>query len=253
MSLNNIIDVLVYTTDTDSSEYNSLINLTKNLDIRGSLKYEINGLKYILSKHKNICIYMPSNPTYKTDFMIEWSCIGKTYRKRSLYINPLIINNLQSCLSNPNIRYGAVLMSINYKDGCKKRGKDSSHANVLIYDKVTNTIERFDPIGGYRSKYNNNQLDNRLERYFSKYNINYLKPDLFCPFNSFQRIQGKEKQFRHGLCASWTIWYIDLKLSNPLIQDSSQLIQLALDKLKNTKSLTNFLLEYIGNAIISQV
>ena len=249
-----ILEVLKYTNKDDKILLNT-INLleyqveSQSKDVIGSAKNEINGLMFILNKHKDIlCTYIPPN-VYK-QFMIVWTCIVHKkkgskigIKKRELQIDENIINYLYNCVKNPNIKYAAVLVSIQYHT-CKE-SEVKAHANLLIYNKMTHTIERFDPIGAFRKVYDNKRLDKQLSEYFKKYNIKYKSPDDYCPRISFQKLQGKEKQFKHGLCAAWTLWFLDFKLSNSHINDSKTLINLALEKLKTSSSLTDFILNYI--------
>jgi hypothetical protein len=256
----NILQTLKETTDDVGvlKEIDILIkeSKSKSKDIAGSSKNEINGLKYIMNKHKDIlCSFVPKN--VHTEFMFTWTCALKktskhsktSFKKRELQIHSNIIEYLVNCLKNKEIKFAAVMLSIQYHN-CKEK-EIKAHANLLIYNKQTNTIERFDPIGGSRIVYDNKRLDEQLSSFFQKYNINYSPPQDFCPKISFQKIQGREKQFKFGLCAAWTIWYLDFKLTNSHINDSKQLIDMALVKLKTTNSLTQFILNYIRHVLYS--
>ena len=244
-----LLDILKYTNSDyllskqiDILEYS--INNQSN-DISGSAINEIKGLKYILHRHKKIlCTYIPN--TNHQSFSIIWTCSKIKKYKRKLQINNNIIIHLKNCILNKDIKYAAVLLSIRY-DTCKANEDIRSHANVLIYNKMNNTIERFDPIGGFRSAYDNKKLDKKLSVFFGNYGIIYKSPDEFCPRLSFQKLQSKEKEFKFGLCAAWSLWFLDFKLSNDNITDSKELINLALTKLNepNSKSLTTFILNYI--------
>lgn len=246
MSVTELLDTLKYFNIDSSKEIDILEYKNESLsnDVAGSAKNEIKGLKYILNKHSNIlCTYIPDK-IYK-QFIITWTCETiKGFRKHQLQIDQKIISYLKNCLKDKD--FAAVLMSIQYNK-CKSNEKIRAHANLLIYNKLTNTIERFDPMGGIRKEYENIKLDRKLKDYFNKYNINYSSPNEFCPKVSFQKLQGKEKEFKFGLCAAWTLWFLDFKLSNLNISDSSVLINLALDKLNKpgSKSLTTFILNYI--------
>jgi hypothetical protein len=256
---NDILKTLKDTTENVSvlKEIDILIKESdsKSIDVAGSAKNEINGLKYIMNKHKDIlCSYIPSS-TYK-QFMFVWTCSliknkGSiaNFRKRELQTDPKIISYLNSCIKKKNIKYASVLLSIQYHN-CKEK-EIKAHANLLIYNKETNTIERFDPIGRSRIVYDNKQLDKKLSLYFNKYGISYLSPNDFCPKFSFQKLQGREKSFKFGLCAAWTLWYLDFKLSNSHIQDPKLLINLALEKLNTSNSLTKFILNYIRYVLYS--
>ena len=119
----------------------------------------------------------------------------------------------------------------------------------MIYSKLNHTIERFDPIGSKRTKYDNIKLDKNLFKFFESYGIKYKSPNDICPRIAFQRLQAMEQNtsIKHGLCASWSLWFLDLKLSNPEISSTNKLIKLALNKLTDRHSsvLTDFIVNYI--------
>lgn len=257
---NNILYTLKQTTDEPGvlKEIDILIKEanSKSDDVAGSAKNEVNGLKYIMNKHRQIlCTFVPTN--FHTEFMFTWTCTSHKMnnrskvglRKRELLVNAKIIDYLKNCIVNKGIKYAAVMLSIQYHN-CKQQ-EVRSHANLLIYNKQNNTIERFDPMGSYRTVYDNKRLDKQLEAFFTSYNIKYSSPDEFCPRISFQKLQGREKQFKFGLCAAWTLWYLDFKLSNAHIDNSKELIDAALLKLKTTNSLTHFILNYIRHVLYS--
>lgn len=257
---NVILQTLKETTDNEFvlQEIDILMKKSesKSQEVHGNVKNEIKGMKYIMNKHKDIlCSYVPTGAVIKNQIMFVWTCVAKksgVFKKRELQINTKIISYIENCIKIKNKKYAAVLLSIRYHD-CKQT-ELKAHANLLIYNKETNVIERFDPIGSLRSVYDNTKLDKELFEYFNKYGIEYKSPDNFCPKFSFQKLQGKENIFTVGLCVAWSLWYLDLKLSNTHIQDSKQLVNLALDKLKETNkngigSLTEFILNYIRHIL----
>lgn len=117
--------------------------------------------------------------------------------------------------------------------------EDKAHANILIYDKKNNSMERFEPHGNtYPRNFNYfpNKLDNLLKTYFSNifFKLNYINIKEILPKIGFQTIEllehSKNKQLGDpgGFCAVWCIWYAfnrikfsnisNTKLSNKLIQ-----------------------------------
>lgn len=116
---------------------------------------------------------------------------------------------------------------------------DKAHANILIYDKQNNSMERFEPHGNtYPRNFNYfpNRLDNLLKNHFSYIfsKLNYVNIKNILPKIGFQTLEllehSKNKQIGDpgGFCAVWCIWYTfnrikykeikNTKLANKLIQ-----------------------------------
>ena len=116
---------------------------------------------------------------------------------------------------------------------------DKAHANILIYDKKNNSMERFEPHGNtYPRNFNYfpNRLDNLLKNHFSYIfsKLNYIDIKKILPKIGFQTLEllehSKNKQIGDpgGFCAVWCIWYTfhrikykdikNVKLSTKLIQ-----------------------------------
>jgi hypothetical protein len=99
---------------------------------------------------------------------------------------------------------------------------ENYHSNVLIIDKAAMTLERFEPYGeGEWDIFNNDkQLDEAVVETFKPYNLRYLPISDTCP-HGFQGIEVKEDSGEFitfgGNCQVWTLWYMDLRLSNPLV------------------------------------
>lgn len=140
-----------------------------------------------------------------------------------------------------------------------------SHANVLIYDRKRKELERFEPHGGrsqkhwckvamegdgkYRDTLMAQQLPNDYcdGKSLDRAIVKHLKPIIgfetyipakaYCPYLGFQSRQALKKQGvdPEGFCQYWSIYYIDLRLSNP-DTPRDQLVQNAL---RNIESLTS--------------
>ena len=178
--------------------------------------YKINGIqKGIFSDFLN--------------FEIIWS-----FQKLFLPSNlKQIINNFKL---NINQRYLIIPIGIELSNG--------AHSNILLYDKILNEMERFEPYGmnfppGFN--YNPHSLDNNLKNLF----LNYFKlSDLeieslieltklkvnsdfkyYSPFDYQTKIglqlldtieYNIEKNIGDpgGFCSAWSLWYIEMRLTN---------------------------------------
>jgi len=137
------------------------------------------------------------------------------------------------------------------------RGKNTTaHANMLLYDRNTNILERFDSAFGSevatQKSHTENQsyLDDSLERFFRQtFAMEYLSPLDWCP-SSIQSSQERELSKGNvegkidGFCQAWAFWYADLRLSNPDFT-RDQVIELAMAKLKKRReTLTEYIISY---------
>lgn len=253
MSAAELVEILQATT-SDGEPYKDQINLLeaevskRPSNVSGNLHNEVVGLRYITSRHKEtLCSPLPPISMYKTDFMIKWTCSDRQKGTRMMIINPKMMKRLIECVQTEKKRFATALLGLRYKGKCPKRATKyvAHHANLLIYDGMTRTVERFDPLGGWLSTYNSHELDRKLEKLFKGYDIKYKNPN-YCPSISFQTLQVREKQFHHGLCAAWTLWFLDYRLSNAHIEDTSKLVKYGLEELKKKPSMTKFILDYLS-------
>jgi hypothetical protein len=107
---------------------------------------------------------------------------------------------------------------------------NGAHANIILYNKETNEMERFEPYGmnyppGFN--YNPSALDTNLRNLFMNYfeNYNQMEFKFFSPYNYQTKIglqlldtieYNKEKNIGDpgGFCAAWSLWYIEMRISN---------------------------------------
>lgn len=111
---------------------------------------------------------------------------------------------------------------------------NNTHANIIIYDKKYNILERFEPYG--KIPYlDNDKLDYFIENKIGKEclnkNLTYLSSnDLFGNIG-VQTISNDNKQYikklgdPYGYCLAWTIWYLELRISNENIHPKKLLGQ----------------------------
>ena len=138
---------------------------------------------------------------------------------------------------------------------------NSTHANIIIFDKTRGILERFEPYG--KLPYlESDELDEMIEKEIGKYFSDYLKKkkkklEYFSRTKSmndvsFQTIsKDEELPVRKygdpvGYCLAWTFWYLEMRIKNPdihprkLIKKSVELIN------KKGKSIYSFI-DFIRN------
>jgi ankyrin repeat protein len=106
-----------------------------------------------------------------------------------------------------------------------------SHANILFWDIMNKTIERFEPNGSNYPmglNYNPELLDNLIENKFKEFDdITYYPPYKFLPPIGFQLLESLETDRckkigdPNGFCAVWCIWWVYqrmLNIMNPKLQ-----------------------------------
>jgi ankyrin repeat protein len=106
---------------------------------------------------------------------------------------------------------------------------NGAHANILLYIKETNELERYEPYGkdfpsGFN--YNPNSLDHNLKNLFINYFENEKKPFKYISPSEYEIKIGlqfldtiessKEKNIGDagGFCGAWSLWYIEMRISN---------------------------------------
>jgi hypothetical protein len=145
------------------------------------------------------------------------------------------------------------------------------HSNIIIYDKINKTFERYEPYGRIiQSSYNFEELDRQLMLLFSAiinekitirngrflknddYGLQYLEQK---PLSILTK-SGKQKPIdRAGYCFFWCILYVDFKLNNPNINHEEtrllfyKLARKSLDKKNNFKPLS--ILDKSGASLVT--
>jgi hypothetical protein len=136
------------------------------------------------------------------------------------------------------------------------------HANYLIYDKLNKSMERFEPHGDITLIFDKlpflktcilSNIDDKIREEFSTqygddFIETYYKPCDFMPRQSFQSLQESLGDMiatdPGGFCASWAVWYVDLRLSNPDIKPYNLVRQTIADLNEKCESLTSFIRNY---------
>lgn len=197
------------------------------------------GLIYLSKKFKNIQTTLSDNIINNNNLLNYYKKNGITKGIYGDFLNFEIIWSFQKLfyptnikdilikfLENPSKRYLIMPIGIELSNG--------AHANILIYDKETKSIERFEPYGkdwppGFN--YNPISLDQNLKNLFTNILITtnkdiefeYFEPSKYEQKIGIQTIdineynRGKSIGDPLGFCAAWALWYVEMRIVNHMI------------------------------------
>lgn len=234
--------------------------ISKSTEFVGLPFEELTGMFYLIDKYPNNCIPIPKILNKEeileknlqwTDFSLIWDEKAEKIVVPKHYWKAII-----NCLKKEPIP-PFIILSFGYT--CKS---DIGHSNFLIYDTKSKEMERFEPYGsiaqyGSRSQAFTNcvqvpDLDEKIKSLFNS-NIKDMIKHMYSPVSysfckSFQSIQEKEGQIKStdpkGFCVAWSIWYADVRMSNPQLQ-REQVVEMAHEKLRSSDlSFTTFIRSY---------
>jgi hypothetical protein len=245
-------------------------NILKRPDItftkyEGYVQYAFLGLMFLMQRNPEECVIMSNldqtvqriwNMKDKSLEFIDWSDIGLVWQPHTiskrfrLHYPGGKDNYIRAAKECNNKKSGRFLLSILTLINTV----GDHHANILLYDRETHELERFDPYQASHYSYFTKILDTKLEKTFK------IIDSLFCtsiqsPDPDFFRKQGlqlrSEMEHTHhaqdpaGFCQPWTILYADTRLSFP--SQNPKTIVRYFEKLirqKNDSSLTMFIRKY---------
>ena len=221
------------------------------------------GLIYLLKKHRNCCATLSKNYAENKDLCKFYKSIGILMSSKCEFLNFEIVwvhqrlylmdgfyDQFKKCLSKDK-RFIVIPLGIEIREG--------SHAGYLIYDKVKNEVERFEPHGSTTPPglyYNPTLLDEILTSRFKTIdeNIKYISPSEYLPKIGFQLMdinENKKKKIGDpvGFCALWCIWYVDMRLTYS-DTDRKELVEMLIRTIRsNNISFRNMIRNY-GKYII---
>jgi ankyrin repeat protein len=241
----------VYCTDDyniSNTEFTTYIGIS--LDI-------IFGLIYLLKKFKNVQTSLTDDfldnsnlEDYYTNNGIKKGLFGDflnfeiIWSFQKLYYPTNLKKSLVNFIQNETKRYFIIPIGIELSNG--------AHANIILYDKQSNTIERFEPYGkdwpsGFN--YNPKSLDHNLKNLFNNLlNTNNKNPIIFKyydPASYEQKIglqtldineynRGKSIGDPGGFCAAWSLWYVEMRIFNKNI-NINELIPKLIDHIRSKR------------------
>lgn len=175
------------------------------------------------------------------NFSIIW------YDENNYYYSKYLDIGIQKCYYAQPVRYIWIDVSIIVS-------QNVSHANLLLFDKETNILERFDPTG-YKADSVLDKLDelidNKIKPIFEKITnkkTKYIRPKDYLENAGFQVLAKEyDNTIKNlgdpgGYCLAWVFWYLELRMTNNA--DIKILVNKAIKKI-NEKYRT--LLDFIRN------
>ena len=186
------------------------------------------GLIYILKKYNNVKTSLTKNFIFNDELYNYYVSNGIVKNYDFDFLNfeilwiyqkifyPTTLKKLiNDFLNDDKYRYLIIPVGIELSNG--------SHSNILLYDKKTNDMERFEPNGKdnpINFNYNPKLLDEILIKYFKQFipHINYLNPSYYQEKigpQMLDTIETKKNKYigdPNGFCASWCLWYVDNRI-----------------------------------------
>jgi hypothetical protein len=229
--LNKLMDIQI-TADTEF----------KSLDSEQNALLSIN---YVLSQYQNARIILPrglKTEIKRNDFKITWRWNPKL-EEFEFKLPEGFWDSWATHMYDPTINFIIVFVGLLSKT-------NGHHANVLIYDKSKNEMERFDGLGiDIHSAYGISGFDDKIRELFigkMPTNFKYFVPLDYCPkmpiFQSkeIDEITGSDIT---GNCAVWRLWYVNTRLANPHLK-RKEVIAYASRKLEQVGSLYKYIKGY---------
>jgi ankyrin repeat protein len=147
---------------------------------------------------------------------------------------------LKKLINAPKVRYIMFKLSL-------VPGIQSTHANVILYDKEKNIAQRFEPYGSTEIL-EEQKLDETIERIMKK-NINkdvkYIRPKDYLYSSKFQTVSSDADNNNRklgdpiGYCLAWTFWFIEFRILNDNAIDNKlfdETLQWMIEKYKHEKN-----------------
>jgi hypothetical protein len=213
---------------------------------KGDIYNEFSCMQYLKHNYDRSCVMIPN---INMNDLEEWNDLQIEYKEKSkVVIFPRNYWKNLKVMSKTNYRF--IVMPF----GFTCREKDSSHANIIIYDKQTKELERFDP-NGFTSSIciENSNIDSQLLKNFtdnmgSDFISKYFAPTDFAPRYSIQQLQGSERlpsqKDPPGFCSAWSYWYANMRLLNPDIKRECLIQQILYRFKKYNIKLIHFIRNY---------
>lgn len=218
----------------------------------GSIIDILFGIVYLTNKYKNICsiienISINENITkHKKYDPYNFIGIEIVWLDNVLYYDNNFDKLVLNCINNPDKQFMIIPIGIILEKG--------SHAGYLLYDKKLNEIERFEPHGSSAINFNYNPvlLDDILNKKFESLKIKYIKPSDYMSKISLQKLESSEFNKQKigdpgGFCATWVIWYIEMRIMHNLIPRDKLIIKIIKNIRRNNISFKNIIRNYASN------
>lgn len=161
------------------------------------------------------------------------------------YVHPEFGYHMSKLLNYKGIRFIIIKLTLVIS-------VNSTHANIVIYDTKTKTVDRFEPYGNVPYM-ESHQLDDFLRQLFTDvlgHDIIYVSPQEMSTMG-FQLIsndtQSTVKKLGDpiGYCLAWSCWYLEHRMRNPDVPPQ-KIIRKLLDRIGTEPQPTKFI-DFIRN------
>jgi hypothetical protein len=259
---------------SESDEEFKLIKSNKHFftGLFGSaILHKIIYILYLLQKYKDLAIPSIKYSEKKREQLIyeinmqninyckAYSIIGLLYYDTLKYLYPILPSNI--LWANKDLNYinpdvFDIIKDLNQRFillTISLIGKKYNHANCIVIDKKNKTIRRFEPYG-IDNIIDEKELDDYILTNIEKitqHKYRYYKPSEFLEKIKFQLISNDNlDEYRKvgdpaGYCLAWCIWYVELKLNNPDMEEIEMINQASDKILKYYKKYENPYLYFI--------
>lgn len=195
-------------------------------------------LAYLMNKYGDACVL--KSGLYDLYEKKERD-INMMYRDGKIFVWENFYKNLEECYNDGDKRFIIWYLLIIPKDFNKHK---YTHQNIMIYDKTKHSLERFDPHGVSNVDF---VVDKRIDDVIVEKLLNnvdipnfvqkYYRPVDICPIGP-QKLEKKVEAIDSdpgGFCVAWSLWYAELRLSNPDVE-RNDILQFALDSIEKTEN-----------------
>lgn len=230
-----------------STSSSTVMNSSSSSKVKSNTSDDTSKKGIIIDVNESVSGKKKSYVFNKKDFVVELP-------------NKLSIDTLINRLNSLNLsgkKFTAIPLIIRWS--CSSNF--SGHANILLFDLVNKTIERFEPYGKIKTFSKEEQkvssaFDFEIDLLFKKYGYKYIKSKAFLPkkgpqhleelkvYDVTSSISSSKENDPEGFCGAWSLWYVDLRLSNQSVK-KKQLIKYSIKRLVNNQiSLRAFIRNY---------
>lgn len=220
-------------------------------------------LLMLMAKHQETCIILPldineftTKIQYKqfSSFCLTWNSTFNKLEPPYGMETKKYVQTVRKCTEeHKQFTVIPLTMEKMSKDMNKREG---GHQVFLIYDKLSNSLERYEPNGmesphGYQVE----DMDKKIKILFSyifNTDLTYYKPDSFCPKQGPQYIEFLSRKelpyaFTKGTCSLWSAVYVDTRLSNPTLTRMQIHDKIINNIKKNDRNMYNYIVDYLKN------
>lgn len=237
------------------------LKIPKYLKEPGEDERVLAGYLFFLSNHSNVCGIIETKTFFEfSPFTLVWSCSGLKdpridKRMRALTTSQDFFLLLKNCLNESSKRFVIIPLRLVSITSCRNPDNKDHHSNLIVIDKKNKTFERFEPNGGNTAVdpfwFDSQQLNHHLELLFREQlrdGFRMIPPTDVCPSIGIQSLQADEEittvNKLGGFCAMWSLWYLELRISNPDIPSKELLTQAIEEIKKEDDDFTKFIVNY---------